>query len=288
MRLLDTLETGDTSARGGRQARAQTSDGGTTSATCVAMWSSPTGIWRGSDDPDSHKLVPSVGSRCYVARNVSSIHAGDPHLTCRRSLLRRDYCQHGMVRTAADRPPPSIIAIVSVNSASDWLVPHCGDSNRGPLTLTVISPCGEVFSDDLYLIRAMSSVFCSCTLVFPAIYLVGGDLFYHKCPQSTWGGENSSNCHHRRPRGAPPAAGGHPSPPPPARWPRLRVPARSAAGCDQAASSGGGKERDHVHGLPPRGGRGGGRAGRVRGVGGGGGKPRRYGRCGDVGRRRGL
>jgi len=49
MRLLDTPETGDTSARGGRQARAETSGGGTTGATCVATWSSPTGIWRGSD-----------------------------------------------------------------------------------------------------------------------------------------------------------------------------------------------------------------------------------------------
>jgi len=87
MRLLDTPETGDTSARGGRQARAQTSGGGTTSATCVATWSSPTGIWRGSDDPDSQKWVPNVGSRCCVARNVSSIHAADPHLTCRRSLV---------------------------------------------------------------------------------------------------------------------------------------------------------------------------------------------------------
>jgi len=89
MRLLDTPETGDTSARGGRQARAETSGGGTTSATCVATWPSPTGIWRGSDDPDSHKWVPNVGSRCYVGRNVSSIHAADPHLTCRRSLIVR-------------------------------------------------------------------------------------------------------------------------------------------------------------------------------------------------------
>jgi len=86
MRLLDTPENGDTSARGGRQARAETSGGGTTSATCVTTWSSPTGIWRGSDDPESHKWVPNVGYGCYVARNVSSIHAADPHLTCRRSL----------------------------------------------------------------------------------------------------------------------------------------------------------------------------------------------------------
>ena len=35
----------------------------------------------------SHKWVPNVGNGCYVARNVSSIHAADPHLTCRRSLL---------------------------------------------------------------------------------------------------------------------------------------------------------------------------------------------------------
>jgi len=49
-----------------------------------------------------------------------------------------------MVRTAADRPPPSIIAIVPVNSASDWLVPHCDDSVKGTLTLTVFLPCGEV------------------------------------------------------------------------------------------------------------------------------------------------
>jgi len=90
MRLLDTPETGDTSARGGRQARAGKSGGGTTEATCVATWSSPTGIWRGSDDPDSHKWAPNVGSRSYVARNVSSIHAADPHLTCRRSLLLVD------------------------------------------------------------------------------------------------------------------------------------------------------------------------------------------------------
>jgi len=87
MRLLDTPENGDTSARGGRQARAETSGGGTTSATCVTTWSSPTGIWRGSDDPESHKWVPNVGYGCYVARNVSSIHAADPHLTCRRSLV---------------------------------------------------------------------------------------------------------------------------------------------------------------------------------------------------------
>jgi len=87
MRLLDTPENGDTSARGRRQARAETSGGGTTSATCVATWSSPIGIWRGSDDPDSHKWVPTVGNGCYVARNVSSIHAADPHLTCRRSLM---------------------------------------------------------------------------------------------------------------------------------------------------------------------------------------------------------
>ena len=42
-------------------------------------------------------------------------------------------------------PPTSIIAILQVNSASDWLVPHCGDSIRGTLTLTVFLPCGEVF-----------------------------------------------------------------------------------------------------------------------------------------------
>jgi len=88
MRLLDTHETGDTSARGGRQARAETSSGGTTSATCVATWSSPTGIWRGSDGPDSHERVSNVGSGRCVARNVSPIHAADPHLTCRRSLLQ--------------------------------------------------------------------------------------------------------------------------------------------------------------------------------------------------------
>ena len=58
--------------------------------------------------------------------------------------LRRDHCRHGMVRTAADRPPPSIIAIVPVNSASDWLVPHCDDSIRETLTLTLFLPCGEV------------------------------------------------------------------------------------------------------------------------------------------------
>jgi len=58
--------------------------------------------------------------------------------------LRRDHRQHEMVRTAADRPPPSIIAIVPVNSSSDWLVPHCDDSIRGTLTLTVFLPCGEV------------------------------------------------------------------------------------------------------------------------------------------------
>jgi len=51
--------------------------------------------------------------------------------------LRRDYCQHEKVRTAADRPPPSVIELVPVSSASDWLVPHCGDSIRGTLTLTV-------------------------------------------------------------------------------------------------------------------------------------------------------
>jgi len=59
--------------------------------------------------------------------------------------LRRDHCQHGMLRTAADRPPPSIIAIVPVNSASVWQVPHCGDSIRGTLTLTVFLVCVEVF-----------------------------------------------------------------------------------------------------------------------------------------------
>jgi len=90
MRLVDTPETGDTSTRGGRQARAETSGGGTTSATCVATWSSPTGIWRGSNDPDSHKWVPNVGKVCYVAGNVSSIHAADPHLTFRLSLMSTD------------------------------------------------------------------------------------------------------------------------------------------------------------------------------------------------------
>jgi len=30
-----------------------------------------------------------VGKVCYVAGNVSSIHAADPHLTCRRSLVLR-------------------------------------------------------------------------------------------------------------------------------------------------------------------------------------------------------
>jgi len=63
----------------------------------------------------------------------------------RPGALRRDHCQQGMVRTAADRPPPSIIAILQVNSASDWLVLHCGDSIRGTLTLTVFLPCGKVF-----------------------------------------------------------------------------------------------------------------------------------------------
>ena len=83
--------------------------------------------------------------------------------------LRRDHCQHGMVRTAADLPLPSIIAILHVNSASDWLVPHCDDSIKGTLTLTVFLPCGEVFGDDFHWIRVMSAWFCSCTLVFPAI-----------------------------------------------------------------------------------------------------------------------
>jgi len=87
MRFLDTHKTGDTSARGGRQARAETSGGGTTSATCVATRSSPTGIWRGSDDPDSHKWVPNVGTGSYVARIVSPTHAADPHLPCLRSLM---------------------------------------------------------------------------------------------------------------------------------------------------------------------------------------------------------
>jgi len=59
--------------------------------------------------------------------------------------LRRDHCQHGMVRTAADRPWPSIVAILQVISASDWLVPHCSDTVRGALMLTVFLPCVEVF-----------------------------------------------------------------------------------------------------------------------------------------------
>jgi len=59
--------------------------------------------------------------------------------------LTRDHGQHEMVRTAAARSPPSIIAILQVNSASDWLAPHCVDSVRGTLTLTVFLPCGDVF-----------------------------------------------------------------------------------------------------------------------------------------------
>jgi len=49
--------------------------------------SSLTGIWRGSDDPDSHKWVQNVGNSRFVAQNVSPTHATDTHLTCRRSLL---------------------------------------------------------------------------------------------------------------------------------------------------------------------------------------------------------
>ena len=51
--------------------------------------SSPSGIWRGSDDSDSHKWVQNVGKCRFVARNVSPTHATDPHLTCRRSLISR-------------------------------------------------------------------------------------------------------------------------------------------------------------------------------------------------------
>jgi len=45
-------------------------------APCVwPQRSSPIGVWRGSDDPDSHKWVQNVGNSHFVARNVSPTHA---------------------------------------------------------------------------------------------------------------------------------------------------------------------------------------------------------------------
>jgi len=43
--------------------------------------SSPTGIWRGSDDADSHKWVPNVGSSYKAVRKVSPTLATD-HSWC--------------------------------------------------------------------------------------------------------------------------------------------------------------------------------------------------------------
>jgi len=62
--------------------------------------SSPTGNWRRSDHPDSHKWVQNVGKGRFVARNVSPTHATDPHLTCRLFLLHR----HALSSTRAPHP----------------------------------------------------------------------------------------------------------------------------------------------------------------------------------------
>jgi len=71
---------------------------------------------------------------------------------------------------------------------------------------------GDVFLDDFRWIRAVLTLLCACSCVFPAVRLVVGGLLPQEYPEMTWGGARvaltaaAAGCerHRRRRSGAKP------------------------------------------------------------------------------------